>query len=322
MRKNGVIALTAGSCLAAAAVCAADITVSCTLMDIALDHEPPKILKKLKSRISRTRKTNAFLQTVADAEEELLLSPEETVHVISSDGTELTGHWFPADHPERVILAFHGWRARWSKDFSLIAEFWKQQGCSVLLAEQRGQNNSPARFMGFGLTERFDCLRWAEWASEELPGIPVYLAGISMGGTSVLMAADLDLPAQVKGIMADCAFTSPDGIWEHVVHDNLHLPYRPRRGLVDAICRRKTGSGARACTTTEALSRATVPVLLIHGSDDHFVPVTMAYENFKACTAPKRITIVPGADHGMSYYIDRKTYERAMRDFWKDFDRT
>ena len=320
-RKNSIIAMAAGSCLTAAAVCAADITVSCTLMDIALNHEPPRILSALKSRISRTRKSSAALDRIRLAEEKILAEESEEVRIRSADGTELTGHWFPCPGAKRVILAFHGWRARWSRDFGMIAPFWRREGCSLLLAEQRGQNGSSCRYMGFGLTERFDCLAWAEWAAGRFPDLPVYLSGISMGGTAVLMSADLDLPRQVKGIMADCAFTSPDGIWEHVVRDNLHLPYRPRRRLVDLICRRKTGRGASEFTTPKSLSAAKVPVLLIHGLDDRFVPIGMAYENLKACRTPCRITVIPGAGHGMSYPTDPDSYEQAMRKFWRDFDR-
>ena len=43
-------------------------------------------------------------------------------------------------------------------------------------------------------------------------------------------------------------------------------------------------------------------LLLIHGTDDHFVPVEMTYENYTACAGPKKLLIVPGADHGMSYF--------------------
>ena len=39
-----------------------------------------------------------------------------------------------------------------------------------------------------------------------------------------------------------------------------------------------------------------------------------------ACAAPKRLLIVPGADHGMSYLIDKDGYETAVRRFWEEFD--
>ena len=44
----------------------------------------------------------------------------------------------------------------------------------------------------------------------------IVLAGISMGASTVLMAADLGLPANVKGIMADCPFSEPKEILKEV----------------------------------------------------------------------------------------------------------
>ena len=60
--------------------------------------------------------------------------------------------------------------------------------------------------------------------------------------------------------------------------------------------------------------------MLIHGTDDHFVPLEMTYENYNACASPKKLLIVPGADHGMSYYMDKEGYETMVKDFWRQFD--
>ena len=46
----------------------------------------------------------------------------------------------------------------------------------------------------------------------------------------------------------------------------------------------------------------------------------MTYRNYLACASPKRLLIVPGADHGMSCVIDREGYEAAVKNFWKEFD--
>ena len=43
----------------------------------------------------------------------------------------------------------------------------------------------------------------------------------------------------------------------------------------------------------------------------------MTYENYKACSAPKRLFVVPGAEHGMSYLIDRAGYEENVLAFWQ-----
>ena len=133
------------------------------------------------------------------------------------------------------------------------------------------------------------------------------------------MASCLELPHCVRGIIADCGFTSPDAIWRHVVKHNLHLSYKLRRAIADSICRRKLGVSPSSFTTTEALKHARLPVLFIHGSDDSFVPVEMTFENYKACVSEKRLLIVPGAGHAMSFYVEPESYKRAVRDFWRDF---
>ena len=142
-----------------------------------------------------------------------------------------------------------------------------------------------------------------------------------MGAATILMASGLDLPDNVAGIVADCGFTSPHAIWKHVVRDNFHLSYDGiRSAAANDLCRRKIQTAADSYSTTEALRNTDIPVLFIHGSDDHFVPVEMTYENYKACAAPKRLLVVPGAEHAMSYLTDRQAYEKALTEFWESFD--
>ena len=211
----------------------------------------------------------------------------------------------------------HGWRSSWSHDFGLIADFWHDNNCSVLYAEQRGQNNSGGDHMSFGLLERYDCVTWANWAAEQISHqLPMYLVGVSMGATSVLMASELELPENVCGIAADSAFTSPHAIWKHVSENNLHIPYALHKASADRMCQQRINLEAGAASTTEALKRCKVPVFLVHGTDDHFVPVEMTYENYKACASEKRLLIVPGADHCMSYLTEKESYERTAKEFW------
>lgn len=73
-------------------------------------------------------------------------------------------------------------------------------------------------------------------------------------------------------------------------------------------------------STVDAMKCCKVPVLFVHGDEDHFVPVGMTYQNYAACAAPKKLFIVPGADHGMSYFMNKKGYEEVVKEFWKQFD--
>lgn len=78
--------------------------------------------------------------------------------------------------------------------------------------------------------------------------------------------------------------------------------------------------GTKEYSVKDALSKNQIPVLFIHGTDDDFVPVEMTYENYKNCTAPKHLLIVPGAGHAMSYYMEPSNYENAVKEFWATCD--
>lgn len=291
------------------------------LVRVALDRKQPKAPKGSERLITGSKSSEAFCSE-RDEKGELLADREnETVELLCHDETVLTGHWIPCDNPKRIIIAMHGWRSAWYRDFGIVSDFWEANDCNVLYAEQRAQNNSGGEYMGFGLIERYDCLDWINYVIKTYGSeLPIYLCGVSMGATTVLMASGLELPDSVHGIIADCGFTSPHAIWKHVSNENLHLPYGMYASIANTLCKKKIQFGAEDYSTVDALQNTSVPVLLIHGTDDHFVPVEMTYENYKACVSPKKLFVVPGADHCMSCYVDKEGYETVVREFWKQFD--
>ena len=70
-------------------------------------------------------------------------------------------------------------------------------------------------------------------------------------------------------------------------------------------------------SAVSAVSESDVPILIIHGGADDFVPCYMAEEIYKACRSEKKLLIVPGAGHGMSYLVDKDLYEKTVKDFIK-----
>lgn len=315
--------ILAGIGAAAGVVTAAGLTIYRTataLVSLALDREISPGMARAKEKVSGNSDRSAFLQAVEQAAQKLRQVDCEEIHITAQDGISLTGHWRPCADAKRTIIAVHGWRSSWADDFALISNFWYENSCNVLYIEQRGQNSSGGDYMGFGMLERYDCLDWARWVNEQCgTGLPLYLVGVSMGAASVLMASGLSLPPNVCGIIADCGYTSAHEIWKHIVKNNLHLSYDLLHSTADTLCKKKIHVEADSYSTLDALRENTIPVLLIHGTDDRFVPVEMTYENYQACTAPKRLLIVPGADHAMSYYTEPRRYEAALRDFWTEF---
>lgn len=278
-------------------------------------------MKKKKDGLRGYEDPEEFLEMLEKGKAYLYGADTEEICITADDGTELIGHLLRAENEKRLIIAMHGWRSSWVQDFGAIAKFWNKNGCSVLFCEQRGQGLSGGDYMGFGLIERYDCACWVTWAKEEGFTCPLYLAGVSMGAATVLMAANLGIDQAVNGIIADCAYTSPHAIWKHVVENNLRLSYGLFGKIADDMCRKKIQVGTKDFSTVDAMLENKIPTLFIHGSDDHFVPVEMTYENYKACASEKKLFIVPGADHGMSYFVDKEEYEKTMKHFFSAHDK-
>jgi len=295
--------------------------VSKTLLSIAMDREEPEIMRKGKEKITGSPEVEKALRASDEAAKVLESCGCKYVEIISHDGVRLAGHFYECPTANRVIIAMHGWRSSWAKDFGVISQFFHSNDCSVLYAEQRAQNDSEGEYMTFGLLERYDCLDWIDWVNDVIgETLPIYLAGVSMGATTVLMASGLDLPDNVVGVVADCGFTSPHAIWKHVVENNLHLPYSLHTSQVEKMVQKRIRMNPQEHSTVDALKKCCVPVLFIHGAEDSFVPVSMTYENYRACSAPRELLIVPGAEHGMSYIVEQRKYENTMRSFWKKYD--
>lgn len=312
-----------GSGIAAGAVSAAAAVshgLTKKMASIAMDRPAPKVSEKSATKVTGTDYQSAFSRLRTEKADWLAAQEHEVVEITARDGEKLVGHWFYREDAKRTIVAMHGWRSSWVNDFGIISAFWLENGCNVLFAEQRGQNNSGGDYMGFGLLERYDCADWSFWVQEHCD-LPIYLSGVSMGATTVLMASAIPLPENVRGIMADCGFTSPHAIWEHVAKNALHLSYGEwRKKTIDAICQQNLNGESAYYSCEDALKACTLPVLFAHGSDDTFVPVEMTYQNYKACASEKRLLIVPGAGHGQSYTMERENYEAMTLQFWNDFD--
>ncbi len=292
---------------------------------IAIDREAPKMKQKEMEQLAGagdSADNQALIERINAAEQKLLQSEIETVTIQSHDGLKLVGHYKSCPNPKRVIIAMHGWRSSWSRDFAIINEFWEENDCAVLFPEQRAQGNSEGEYITFGLLERYDCRDWIDWVNEKTGDtLPIYLSGISMGATTVLMTAGFDLPDNVKGITADCGFTSPHTIWKHVASDNLHVPYNGLRSFfAEQISKQKAGIKPKEYSTVDAMKVCKVPVWFIHGTADGFVPVEMTYENYEACAAEKQMFIVPNAEHGMSYILDEDGYKIMAKAFWEKCD--
>jgi fermentation-respiration switch protein FrsA (DUF1100 family) len=185
-------------------------------------------------------------------------------------------------------------------------------GFNSLVVDQRAHGKSGSKTISFGIKERLDCLQWIHYLNNRFgDDTPIILSGLSMGAATVLMCASLDLPHNVACIIADSPYSAPGAIIEKVSRD-LHYPV--------CICRPFLHLGARIygnfhlneCTAKEAVRHAKIPILLIHGEADDFVPCQMSLEIAAQCASRIEVATFPDAAHGLSYIADPIRYERTV----------
>lgn len=243
----------------------------------------------------------------------------EEAEVKSRDGLMLTGHFLNHPEAERIILMFHGWRGKWDQDGAALTKGLYEQKCSILMVDQRAHETSGGKYIGFGVLERYDCLKWLEYLTENTDKLPIYLSGVSMGASTVLMASGMEMPERVKGVIADCGFTTP---YEMVCIFAKRYMKIKGNAMVDAVnylCRKKAGYDLKEYSTLEAMKKCRVPVFFVHGTGDDFVPCEMTMQNYAACVSDKKLFMVEGAAHTRSYLSDPQKYMEELTAFfhWK-----
>lgn len=242
-------------------------------------------------------------------------TPFEEVRIRARDGVKLYGRYYHRQDGAPIVLMFHGYRSSCLRDGMGAFRFTEECGYNILMVDQRAHRNSGGRTITFGVKERYDCLDWIEeMRARHGKDTKMILIGLSMGASTVLMATGFELPNNVKGVIADCGYSSPKEILREVIR-TMKLPVGPAYFFVRLSALIYGGFDPNSASAGEALAASKVPVLLIHGEADSFVPCSMSQANYEACNSEKEILIVPGADHGMSYMTDIPTYVKKFKGF-------
>ena len=236
----------------------------------------------------------------------------EDVSITARDGITLHGRYYHFKDHAPVQILFHGYRSHPYRDCCGGHSLSRKMGYNVLVVDQRSHGDSGGSTICFGIKERWDCLDWTNYVTGRLGSdTPIILSGLSMGAATVLMASELPLPENVACILADCPYSSPAGIIEKVCADKQYPVW---------LCRPFIHLGAlffgkfrlSAASARDAVRNCKVPILLIHGEDDRFVPCDMTLEIAANCASRVEVVTFPGAGHGLSYISDPIRYEKAV----------
>lgn len=243
--------------------------------------------------------------------------PREQVTIESHDGLKLAGHIFAVENPRGIVIMAHGYRSSAPFDFSGAVQDFNQLGFSCLLIDQRAHGYSEGKHIGFGATERFDIVRWAEYCKKRWPELPVIMDGVSMGAATVVMGCSVGYPDNVRAIIADCGYTTPGAICKRTLKRWFKLPPFPVYYAAKVFVRLFAGYDLDGVSTMDAIRKMRaerpIPMLFAHGKKDDFVPCAMSEENYALIhDGSAEIFLVDEADHGLAYLRDKPGYTEAL----------
>lgn len=296
-----------------AAVTAGTIYLSNKLFNIAF------------KRVSQVPETSAekqqYAQQYYDYVDWFRAIPKQTWYLHQGDATkQMVASYIPNPKTTtQTVIISHGYKGN-RETMANFAKMFYDMGFNVLLPDDRGHGDSAGEYISFGWLDRLDYLDWIDQVIHTVgDSAKILLFGVSMGGATVEMLSGEHLPTQVKAIIADCGYSSIKQELVYLLDKQYHLPEYPIEPLVSTINRTRLGYYLGDVSSTEQLSKNTRPILFIHGSQDTYVPVSMAYENYRATKAPKQLWIVKDATHAESFWAHPQKYQQRVDHFLKTY---
>ena len=252
-----------------------------------------------------------------------MLSQEVQHHYITSrDGLRLHGIFIRNSNKQsnKIAVLVHGYQGAPTFDFSAPSRFYYDNGFSLFLPDQRTHGESEGKYITFGAFERYDIVDWCKYI-DDLTGnaCEFILSGVSMGATTVLLAASEPDMIKLNYITADCGFTSPRRIFTDVFKQWYKLPSFPILNLANLICKNLAGYSFDEFDTQTAIKDIKSPVTFIHGEADDFVIPQNSYDNYKSFEGQKQLITVEGAAHGLAYIKDRDRVEKELSRIFSDY---
>ena len=243
----------------------------------------------------------------------------EEVCVKTFDGLKLYPHIIEnKKNSKKVAILVHGYYARYL-EMNVYADIFLKQGYNIVLTQNRAHGRSEGKFIGMGWFDRLDVLATIKMAIKRFgKDCEIDVFGISMGGATVCMLSGEELPHNVKHIIADCAYANCAEQFGFVLNAYFRLPSRRLLDSFNSYCRFRCGYYTSEVDAIKQIKNCKVPILLIHGDQDTFVPFSnlqKLYDN-----APKELrhkAVFQGAGHGASYASDPERYREIVKQFLK-----
>ena len=219
------------------------------------------------------------------------------VTLMTTDGVTLAGRLWPSSSNEDavVVVVAHGFAA--SKDDAAVlavARALHERGHAVLTYDGRGQGDSGG-LCTLGDAERHDVAAAVACGREHAERVVV--VGASMGAIAVMRHAASDPGlAGVVAVSSPARWRVPRNVRSMLAAGLTQTP--PGRHLAARFMGVRLARGWGRPEPPEQLARRiTVPLAIVHGTNDRFIAPSEAPLLYASANDPRRMDLVPGMGH-------------------------
>jgi len=247
--------------------------------------------------------------------------PYTPYQTTSKDGLILKAKYYKKYDDAPIEIMFHGYRGSAEIDMSAGIQRAFLCGHNAFVVDQRASGDSQGHVITFGIKERHDCQVWIDFVIKTFgKDQKIFLAGVSMGAATAIMATQLDLPKNVLGVLADCGYDSIQDIIKKFIKQlklspNFFYPFLKLGAMLYG------GFNLNKTNPLKAIKQSKIPVIIFHGTNDTYVPVQMAYNLYDACPTTKDLVIMQDSDHGVCFLDYPDLYLQKAKAFFEPLEK-